>query len=49
MQQIADMTGGLHFRVPGGRPINEVEEDLRETFRKIAEERPLKLVANGRQ
>jgi hypothetical protein len=48
MQQIADMTGGIHFRVPGGRPIAEVEEDLRDTFRRIAEERPLKLVSNGR-
>ena len=42
------MTGGVYFRVPGGRPIAEVEEDLRETFRKIAEERPLMMVQAGR-
>ena len=48
MEEIADMTGGLYFRVPGGRPITEVEEDLRETFRKIAEKRPLMMVQAGR-
>jgi hypothetical protein len=44
MQQIADMTAGVHFNVPGGRPIAEVEEDLKEVFRKVADDRPLKLV-----
>ena len=48
MEQIAQMTGGIHFNVQGGRPVAEVEEDLRETFRQIAKERPLRLVAAGR-
>jgi hypothetical protein len=44
MQLIADMTDGIHFNIPGGRPVSEYEEDLEETFRQIAEERPLRLV-----
>ena len=44
MQQIATMTGGLHFNVPGGQSVAEYEQDLKETFQRIAEERPLRLV-----
>lgn len=44
MQLIADITDGIHFNVPGGRPVAEYEEELKETFRRIAEERPLRLV-----
>ena len=44
MQTIADSTGGIHFNVPGGRPVAEYEEELRDTFRQIADKRPLQLV-----
>jgi len=44
MQQVADMTSGAHFTVPGGQTIAQVEEDLRNVFRAIADDRPLKLV-----
>jgi hypothetical protein len=44
MQQIADMTGGAHFNIPGGGTVDEYEEDLKEVFREIADHRPLKLV-----
>jgi Flp pilus assembly protein TadG len=44
MQQIADMTGGVHFNVPGGQSVAEYEEDLKEVFRQIAAKRPLQLV-----
>ncbi len=40
MDLIANMTDGIHFNVPGGRPVSEYEEDLKDTFRRIAEERP---------
>lgn len=46
MEQIAEMTGGISFRVPGGRPIAEIEEDLRETFQWVASSRPLQLVSS---
>lgn len=44
MQQVADITGSVHFNVPGNRPIAEVEEDLKEVFRQVASDRPLLLV-----
>ena len=44
MQQIADITGGIHFNVPGGSNVAQYEEELKEVFRKIADDRPLKLV-----
>ncbi len=44
MQQVADMTGGVHFNVPGGQSVAEYEEDLEEVFRQVAGARPLKLV-----
>jgi hypothetical protein len=44
MQQIADMTTGVHFNIPGGQTVSEVEEDLKDVFRAIADDRPLKLV-----
>ncbi len=44
MQQIADLTGGLHFNVPGGQPVADYEEDLKQVFEDIASDRPLKLV-----
>lgn len=44
MQEIADITGGLHFNVPGGSDYQQYEEDLKEVFRKIAANRPLRLL-----
>ena len=44
MDDIADITGGVHFNVPGGSTIEELESGLREAFRRIAAERPLRLV-----
>ena len=44
MEQIADITNGVHFRVPGGQSVSAYEDDLNEIFAAIAEHRPLKLV-----
>jgi hypothetical protein len=44
MQEVADVTGGIHFNIPGGQSVAAYEEDLKEVFRKIAGHRPLKLV-----
>lgn len=44
MQQVANITESKHYNVPGGRPISQVEEDLKQVFRDIADHRPLKLV-----
>lgn len=44
MQQVADMTGGAHFNIPGGQSVADYEEDLKQVFEDIASDRPLKLV-----
>jgi hypothetical protein len=44
MQQVADITGGKHFNIPGGQTGAEYEEQLKEVFEEIAAIRPLKLV-----
>ena len=44
MDNIAQITGGVHFNVPGGQPVAAYEEQLKDVFRKIAKDRPLKLV-----
>ncbi len=44
MQSIADMTNGIHFNVPGGSGVLQYEEQLKDVFRSIADDRPLKLV-----
>jgi Flp pilus assembly protein TadG len=44
MQQIADMTRGVHFIVPAGNDVSDYEEDLFAIFRLIADHRALKLV-----
>jgi Flp pilus assembly protein TadG len=44
MQQVADITGGVHFNIPGNQTVAEVEEDLEDVFREVAATRPLKLV-----
>ena len=44
MQKVADRTGGVHFNIPGGRSVSEYEQQLKDVFRKIASNRPLRLV-----
>jgi hypothetical protein len=44
MQQVADLTGGKHFNIPGGQTGAEYEEQLKDVFEEIAAIRPLKLV-----
>ncbi|OHB72883.1 MAG: hypothetical protein A2V70_03240 [Planctomycetes bacterium RBG_13_63_9] len=44
MQQIADMTGGVHFNVPGGGTVTDYRDNLMQVFRQIADDRPLVLV-----
>ena len=45
MQKIADDTDGAHFNIPGlGSGVTDYREGLMETFRNIANDRPLLLV-----
>lgn len=44
MQQVADITGGVAFVVPGGQPISAVQSQLQAVFAQVAADRPLKLV-----
>ena len=44
MQQIADISDGVHFNVPGGESVTDYEDDLLAVFRQIADDRPLILV-----
>ena len=44
MQEIADITGGYHFNIPGGEAVQNYTSQLREVFYQIAKERPLALV-----
>jgi len=44
MQEVADITGGIHFNIPGGMSVADYEEELKEVFRKIAANRELTLV-----
>jgi Flp pilus assembly protein TadG len=44
MQNIADLTGGEHFNVPGGSSVAEYDAQLKEVFREIAADRPLMLI-----
>lgn len=44
MQEVADITQGVAFAIPGGSSVADYEEPLREVFRHIAAERPLRLV-----
>jgi len=44
MQEVADITGGVHFNIPGGQTVAEYAVDLTNTFHTIADDRPLKLV-----
>jgi hypothetical protein len=44
MQQAADISGGVHFNVPGGQSVDDYEEQLKGVFHQIATNRPLRLV-----
>ncbi len=44
MQQVADITSGVHFNIPGGQTGAQYEADLREVFEKIASGRAMQLV-----
>jgi Flp pilus assembly protein TadG len=44
MQQVADITGGVCFIVPGGQPIAQVKAQLEQVFIQVASDRPLRLV-----
>lgn len=44
MEQIANMTEAVHFNVPGDSSVASFEDDLKEVFKQIADDRPLLLV-----
>lgn len=44
MQQIADVTGGVYFQIPGGQSAASVKTQLEAVFAQVAADRPLKLV-----
>ncbi len=44
MAQVADITGGKHFNVPGGQSVADYREDLLDVFEDIANRRPLQMV-----
>lgn len=44
MQEVADLTNGAAFVIPGGQSAAQVEEQLEEVFAQVAANRPLKLV-----
>jgi hypothetical protein len=44
MEELATITGGKHFVVPGGGTIAEYEAQLMQVFQDIAADRPLKLL-----
>jgi hypothetical protein len=44
MQQIADMTKGVSFVIPGGHSVDEYKDQLNAIFAQIAQRRPLRLV-----
>lgn len=46
MQQVADITGGTHYNVPGGADVATYQKQLLDAFHAIAASRPLKLI-NG--
>lgn len=44
MQEVADLTKGAAFVIPGGQPVSSVKAQLEAVFKKVAADRPLKLV-----
>jgi Flp pilus assembly protein TadG len=49
MQQVADITKGVHFNVPGGASMADYASQLQVVFRKIADSRKPKLIAEPAQ
>lgn len=44
MQEIATITKGVYFEIPGGQTVAEYEEQLKDVFRRVAADRELRLV-----
>jgi Mg-chelatase subunit ChlD len=44
MQEVASITGGANFVIPGGQTVNQVRAQLEQVFAQVAADRPLKLV-----
>ncbi len=44
MDQIANITKGVHFNIPGGQSVAQYEEQLKDVFRRVAGDRGLVLV-----
>ncbi len=44
MEEIAEITGGAYFEIPGGQPVADYEEQLKEVFKQVAGNRALALV-----
>lgn len=44
MDEVAEISGGVHFSVPGGQSVSDYTSDLLEVFQTIAAARPLKIV-----
>lgn len=44
LDQITEITGGVHFNVPGGSTVSALEDQLKSVFHQIAADRPLRLV-----
>ena len=44
LQQVADLTGGVNFTVPGGSSVAEYEQQLKDVFRQVATDRLATLV-----
>ena len=44
MTDVADISDGAHFNVPGGSTVAEYSQELLDVFEEIASARPLKLV-----
>jgi len=44
MAEVANMTGGVAFVVPGGQTVSQVQAQLEAVFSQVAADRPLKLV-----
>ena len=44
MDEVAEITGGAHFSIPGGQSVSDYSADLLEVFQTIAATRPLKIV-----
>lgn len=44
MQQIANISDGIHYNIPGGGSVTDYHDELLAVFRQIADDRPIVLV-----